>query len=792
MTPAQSRRSASRWALTFLTGILAVGSTLGFSQGGCARLRLDGRIEEQACFLCYQARSFGSALAKLLLHLWWQLASVICLSGVAPWKAKGDLGSNITCDLVISSVRFCLFCVCDAEVNPVSGQEQVCTSLLDVFLLVDESGSIGTANYKKVRAFLSDFIQSLPVSADDVHIGLVTYSTKTVTHWTLDDPKAMSAELAAAAAQNLPYVGGVTYTHLGLDLVKSYFFDKSKGARADAPKLLVVLTDGISNNPTMTASSAQSLRNKGVIVVVLGVGSGVYPSECRGMAGCGTSGECPRFLQTDWSLVNEQVASIILAACRDLAKDAVCSDWSEFSPCEGECGTQGTRTRTRVEIQPQLPGTPPCSTCPAPQGRSCEEQPPGLVMVESCPMPECKVDAVCGEFQPWSAWSGTCGTVTRRRERDPYDNPPASGGGLSCTEQSPPKFRVETETEQRRPCPVQQQPGPWNEWSECSASCGGGQRHREREGYPQEGELYGGQSLEMQGIAVRETQTCNESPCPVNATCGDWTEYGPCSRSCGGGIQERRREPWLNNAEHGGQTCLEQHPEGPVSSRECNTQPCPVDEVPGDWGPWGPCDPQCGPGTQSRYRQKSKQDAMYGGKNIAEQNASLPEDEKILLVESRECMNNPCGPCTLPFTEWTECRSCEDVRTRQTMVLFDYSDGKCEAPTNQVESSGGGAGSGAEGGGSEGAGGDAGGAGEEGKDESSSFPTAAVAGGVAGGILLLAAGAGAVYSGVAGGAAASAAGAGVENVAEAGTGVGVEEEKEALISAGEQSDMWAA
>ena len=210
-------------------------------------------------------------------------------------------------------------------------------------------------------------------------------------------------------------------------------------------------------------------------------------------------------------------------------------------------------------------------------------------------------------------------------------------------QQTPPKYETETETVTKIPCPVQQQPGPWTEWSECSATCGGGTKNRTREGLPQEGELYGGQNLEAQGITVRESAKCNDSPCPVDATCGDWTEYGTCSRSCGGGTQERKREPWLDNAQHGGRTCTEQHPEGPVSMRECNSQPCPVNEVVGDWEDWSPCTERCGPGKQHRYRGPSKQDATYGGLTVAEQNASLPEGEKILLVETRECENNPCG-----------------------------------------------------------------------------------------------------------------------------------------------------
>ncbi|CDJ30759.1 uncharacterized protein EMH_0061160 [Eimeria mitis] len=613
-----------------------------------------------------------------------------------------------------------------------SDADQVCTSLLDVVAVVDESGSIGTGNYKKVRTFLQDFARTMPLSPEDVRMGLVTFGTRAVNHWDLSDSRAQSTELFANAAANLAYAAGSTYTHLGLNSAGDMLFNTQKGGREGVPKMVLVMTDGASSKRAQTLSAAKSLRERGVVVVVLGVGTGVNSSECRSIAGCDTT-DCPRYLQTNWVDVGKQVSTIIQAACRDLAKDAVCSDWSEFGPCEGECGTEGKRTSTRVEIAPQQPGTPPCPTCEAPQGRSCAEQSPGLIRTEPCSMPACRVDAHCGEFGPWSEWSTTCGSATRQRERQDYENPPASGGGLSCAEQNPPKYQRETESVQKSPCPVQQQPGPWGDWSECSATCGGGTRHRDREGYPQIGELNGGETLEQQGIAVRETEKCNDIPCPVDATCGEWSGFTECSKTCGGGTQERRREPWLDDAQHGGRSCIELHPEGPIEITECNTQPCPVDEVVGDWEGWGPCSEQCGGGTQVRHRSRSKVEATFGGKTVEEQNKGLPEGQKILRSEERACNNVPC-----------------------------------EGEESSGESSE-----------------------EEAKEEGGGFPTAAVAGGVAGGILAIAAGAGAFY-GLSGGAASAAGGAAAEVMADAGATNPPEVERESLISAGEQTEMWAS
>lgn len=55
---------------------------------------------------------------------------------------------------------------------------------------------------------------------------------------------------------------------------------------------------------------------------------------------------------------------------------------------------------------------------------------------------------------------------------------------------------------------------------------------------------------------------------------GDWDEYGPCSRTCGGGVQWSTRECDAPRPLHGGKYCNGQR----TRFRSCNTQECPPDE----------------------------------------------------------------------------------------------------------------------------------------------------------------------------------------------------------------------
>ena len=50
----------------------------------------------------------------------------------------------------------------------------------------------------------------------------------------------------------------------------------------------------------------------------------------------------------------------------------------------------------------------------------------------------------------------------------------------------------------------------------------------------------------------------------------DWGEWSRCSKSCGGGSQERRRNEKVG-AKHGGDKCIGNH----TARQSCNNEKCP-------------------------------------------------------------------------------------------------------------------------------------------------------------------------------------------------------------------------
>jgi len=130
-----------------------------------------------------------------------------------------------------------------------------------------------------------------------------------------------------------------------------------------------------------------------------------------------------------------------------------------------------------------------------------------------------------------------------------------------------------------------------SDWAdgECSASCGGGSLTKTRDilVHPVNGMAC--PPLEIQ-------DTCNTHPCPIDCIVGEWEEWSGCSAECGGGVRERMR-PVVRESRYDGEPC-----EDTEETEGCNSFDCNEDCHLSEWSDWGVCSQACWSGTSRRDR----------------------------------------------------------------------------------------------------------------------------------------------------------------------------------------------
>ena len=127
------------------------------------------------------------------------------------------------------------------------------------------------------------------------------------------------------------------------------------------------------------------------------------------------------------------------------------------------------------------------------------------------------------------------------------------------------------------PVPLDCKAEKWGEWSTCSLTCGSGLRSRRRLTETQlpcnlpvsqlcSMEWGGGKGCSH--LVLEQNEACNTEPCPIDCVDGEWSSWGTCSATCGGGMSTRKRKV-IKTALHGGKAC------GPtVGLVPCNVHAC--------------------------------------------------------------------------------------------------------------------------------------------------------------------------------------------------------------------------
>uniref|UniRef100_A0A803TQ24 Collagen type XX alpha 1 chain n=1 Tax=Anolis carolinensis TaxID=28377 RepID=A0A803TQ24_ANOCA len=183
----------------------------------------------------------------------------------APEKAETSLG--ITTAQYILETYTTSAAVSEVSTWIISHFHCDTTAMTDIILLVDGSWSIGRNNFGLIREFLASLVAPFNVAMDKIRVGLTQYSSDPRTEWDLNTYATRDEVLEAL--RSLRYKGGNTFTGLALTHVLEHNLKADTGARSEAPKLIILLTDGKSQDDANPP--AQVLKNMGIQIFAVGV-----------------------------------------------------------------------------------------------------------------------------------------------------------------------------------------------------------------------------------------------------------------------------------------------------------------------------------------------------------------------------------------------------------------------------------------------------------------------------------------------------------------------------------------
>lgn len=138
--------------------------------------------------------------------------------------------------------------------------------LADVIFLVDGSGSIDPGDFSKMKTFMNTIISKSVIGKDSVRVGVVQFSTNQQAEFALN--KFSDKHEIQQAINDMQQLGGGTMTGNALFFVSEYF-DPPEGGRPGTPQILIVITDGESQDAVDL--HAQTLRDKGITIYSIGV-----------------------------------------------------------------------------------------------------------------------------------------------------------------------------------------------------------------------------------------------------------------------------------------------------------------------------------------------------------------------------------------------------------------------------------------------------------------------------------------------------------------------------------------
>ncbi|XP_033728140.1 collagen alpha-3(VI) chain-like [Pecten maximus] len=153
-----------------------------------------------------------------------------------------------------------------APTTPVPVDLDCNKTVADVLFLVDSSSSVNSVKFQQEKDLISEIVQQLPISPDDVQIAFATYSSEVHSSFFLNQWYNVSEivnEISQTVQTSSP---GVSMPRLGLEFAEEVF-KPINGDRQNATDIVLVISNGDSIYASNADNVVQRLQNRNVTII---------------------------------------------------------------------------------------------------------------------------------------------------------------------------------------------------------------------------------------------------------------------------------------------------------------------------------------------------------------------------------------------------------------------------------------------------------------------------------------------------------------------------------------------
>ncbi|XP_023655294.1 matrilin-4 [Paramormyrops kingsleyae] len=245
------------------------------------------------------------------------------------------------------------YCVCpEGQVLQEDGKTcGTCRSAnIDLVMLIDGSKSVRPQNFELVKQFVNQVVDSLDVSSHGTRIGLVQYSSRVRTEFTLNS--FAKAQDIKDAVRKVEYMEKGTMTGLALKHMVENSFSEAEGARVankHIPKVGLVFTDGRSQDDI--TEWAKNAKDAGIMMYAVGVGKAVE-DELREIASEPLDKHF--FYATDFSAIGQIAENLKLNVCAEESQGEI--EVKDPCTCESQVEFQQTTMVALEQLTQKMAG----------------------------------------------------------------------------------------------------------------------------------------------------------------------------------------------------------------------------------------------------------------------------------------------------------------------------------------------------------------------------------------------------------------------------------------------------